>query len=55
LIPAVCAVAAELLKEGTFKETYTIVGTYKTTKIGDRALNVIDENGAQVTDGLLTI
>jgi hypothetical protein len=48
---AVSAVAADLPKEGTFNGTYTGIGTYKTIKIGDRALTRFDENGVQVTNG----
>jgi hypothetical protein len=46
------AMAADLPKEGTFKGTFTDVGTYKTIKIGDRMLVIFDETGAQVTSGL---
>jgi hypothetical protein len=45
------AMAADLPKEGTFSGTYTAIGTHKTTKIGDRALDVFDETGVQVSNG----
>jgi hypothetical protein len=45
------ATAADLSKEGAFKGTYTAVGNYKSTKVGDRALNVFDEIGVQTTNG----
>lgn len=48
---ATSAMAADLPKEGTFNGTYTAIGTYKATKIGDRVLNIFDENGVQVTNG----
>jgi hypothetical protein len=44
--------AADLPKEGTFSGTYTAIGTYKTIKVGDRALIRFDENRVQVTDGV---
>jgi hypothetical protein len=46
------AMAADLPKEGGFSGTYTGLGTFKTTKIGDdRALVIFDETGAQLTNG----
>jgi hypothetical protein len=45
------ATAADLPKEGTFKGTFTYVGTYKATRIGDRMLVAFDETGAQITSG----
>jgi hypothetical protein len=45
------AMAADLPREGSFKGTYTDIGTYKTTKIGDRTLVFFDETAAQLTDG----
>ena len=49
---AASAMATDLPKEGTFSGTYTGFGTYRTIKIGsDRALNVFDENGAELTNG----
>jgi hypothetical protein len=49
---ATSAMAADLPKEGTFSGTYTAVGTYKTIKVGDRALSTADEMGLQVTNGV---
>src|SRR3954464_4406098 len=48
---AASAMAADLPKEGTFKGTYTAVGTYKQIKIGDRSLINIDDMGLQITNG----
>jgi hypothetical protein len=45
------AMAADLPKQGTYNGTYTAIGTYKATKIGDRTVNIFDENGVQVTNG----
>jgi hypothetical protein len=47
LLAAGGAMAADLPKEGTFSATYTATGIYKSTKIGDRTLNVYDENAVQ--------
>jgi hypothetical protein len=49
---AASVMAADLPKEGTFKGTYTAVGTYKLIKIGDRSLTNVDEMGLQITNGI---
>ena len=50
---AVSAAAADLPKEGTYHGTYAAIGTYKEIKVGnDRSLDVFDENGVQVTNGV---
>jgi hypothetical protein len=46
--------AAELPKEGTFKGTYSAMGTYKVNPIDkDRVLSTFDETGLDVTDGFI--
>src|SRR5690242_18845926 len=46
------AMAGDLPKEGTFKGTYTAIGTYKVITVGGRSLTTVDEMGLQMTNGV---
>ena len=48
------AISADLPKEGAYSGIYAASGTFKLTPIGkERLLNVWDENGLTLSDGLL--
>ena len=47
------AMAGELPKEGTYKGTYSAVGTFKVNQVDkDHAFSTLDETGLQLTDGV---